>query len=144
MVLYDYDFVCGNPVLNLRGKDRLCQIVDLVQRTPFPVIVERTPWNPGLAEVRRLDVINELSLAGVVLPPERVVIGPPTAVGLSGAEAVRIYRNLLDLTEHKGIIPGAAGGATAGTGPAATLGGGPGAAGGGIGAAPGGAPVTPP
>jgi hypothetical protein len=106
MVLYQYDFVDGTPLLNVRGQDRLAEIVELLGRTPFPMIIERTPCLPGLAEARRLTVLNALAHTAVPVPPERVLIGPPLAVGLSGREATLIYRNLLRQTEAQGVIRG--------------------------------------
>jgi hypothetical protein len=102
MTLYDYDFVNGSNQLNYRGKDRLRQIAALLPSHPFPVVIERLPFAPELAEARRLTVLNELG-AVAPLPPEQVVVGPPAAVPLRGVEAEAIYLNLLSSVLSRGV-----------------------------------------
>jgi len=109
MTLYDYDFLCGTEQLNLRGKDRLFQIALLLGHNTHPLVIERTPHAPGLAEARRLAVLLALNQCPVPVPPERVVIGHPLAVPLPGWEAVFIYQNLESRT-----LSGGAGGAGGG------------------------------
>lgn len=104
MTLYDYDFVCGTEQLNLRGKDRLFQIALLLGHNTHPVLIERTPHAPALAEARRLAVLMALSQGPVPAPPERVVIGHPLAVPWSGWEAEAQYLNLLQQAQT-GIRP---------------------------------------
>jgi hypothetical protein len=87
MVLYRYDFVEGSDALNLRGRDQLGKIAALMGHNNFPLIVERTPEAPAVAEARRMAVLNILGHNGVAVAPERVVIGVPIAHGLSGYEA---------------------------------------------------------
>jgi hypothetical protein len=110
MVLYHYDFVDGTPVLNTHGLDRLAKIAALAAHNGFPLIVERTPSHPAIAEGRRLAVLNQLERVGITFPPERVVIGAPIANGLQGAEAEIIYQNLLSQTRERGLVTGAASG----------------------------------
>jgi hypothetical protein len=124
MVLYDYDFVPGGAALNYRGRDRLAQIQAMLPCNGFPVVIERTPDCPPLADARRLAVLSELAHGPVPTPAERVVVGPPIAIGLQGVEAEIIYSNLLRQTANRGLPAG---------------GGGYGAAGGALGAAAGGA-----
>ena len=95
MVFYNYDFIDGHPELNLRGLDHLVRVAHLLTTNPAPIVIERTPCAPGLAEARRLVVLNELAQGPCPVPPERVVIGKPLAPGLSGREAELIYGNLL-------------------------------------------------
>jgi hypothetical protein len=116
LVLYRFDFECASQALNLHGHDRLVLMAPLLLRTPFPLIIERTPDAPALAEARRLVVLNELAAAGVSIPPQRVVVGPAPAVGLSGLEAAIIYQNLLQQTEHAPTSPGLSGGTIGGAG----------------------------
>jgi hypothetical protein len=110
MVLYDYDFVGHTAALNTHGQDQVAKIASMLPRNGFPVIVERTPSNPELAEARRLAVLTQLGRGGVTVPPERVVIGAPIANGLRGAEAEIIYQNLLTQTRERGLVTGAASG----------------------------------
>jgi hypothetical protein len=135
MVLYRYDFVTCGTDLNLRGHDQLVKIAALLSRNSFPLVIERTPENPALAEARRLVVLNELAHGPFPVPPERVVIGLPLANGLRGIESVLIYDNLLRQTQTEGTQTGFGGGAAGGAG-RGTAGGVP------VGGAPvGGAPV---
>jgi hypothetical protein len=110
MVLYDFDFLPGREGLNVRGLDRLARIQTLLPRTFYPVVIERTPGCPQLAELRRLAVLNELARCSFVVPAERVVIGPPLANGLQGVEAEIIYGNQLRLMQSYGVPAGSLGG----------------------------------
>jgi len=119
MVLYEYDFEDGGAALNLHGRDKLARVAALLSRNFCPVVIERTPCVPGLAEERRLAVLGELAHGSFPVPPERVVIGPPIANGLSGTEAALIYRNLLTQTQRQGVSAGGSTGGTAGQGSSA-------------------------
>jgi hypothetical protein len=90
MVLYHYDFIDGSDRLNLHGRDRLCRMTALLHGSCFPLVIERTPEAPNLAESRRTAILNVLAMNSITVPPERVVIGSPIAAGLSGIEAERI------------------------------------------------------
>ena len=109
-VLYNYDFVQNCPDLNQHGKDQLAKICGLLARSPCPLVIERTPWDPRLALARREAVLRELATGPLAVAPERVVIGPPSAIGISGVESDLVYRNLLQTTTSQGMIGGAAGG----------------------------------
>jgi hypothetical protein len=112
MTLYEYDFVCGTDKLNPRGTDRLGRIAGLLGHINNPVTIERTPHAPGLAEARRQAVLHAFEGAGVPLPPELVVIGPPVTRPLEGVEAMLIYDNLLLQTQIGGTPGTAARGGT--------------------------------
>jgi hypothetical protein len=116
MVLYEYDFICGTAVLNQRGKDQLARMASWLPDNVFPIVIERTPWDPALAEARRLAVWSALADSPFPVPPERVVIGPPLAYGLQGVEADLVYRNLLRQTLSQGTQGGLGGGSIGGTG----------------------------
>ncbi len=104
MTLYDFDFVCGGSQLNYRGSDRLRQIACMMPHNEFPVVIQPTPFAPGLAEARRQAVINELTTIAP-LPPERVVVSTPSAVPLQGTQAMLIYGTLLTQTRSAGALP---------------------------------------
>jgi hypothetical protein len=91
MVLYHCDFVCGTSTLNLHGRDQLTRIACMAAGNAAPIIIERSPDAPGLAEARRAAVLNILALNNVPVPPERVLVGPPIAHGLSGVDAMQLY-----------------------------------------------------
>jgi hypothetical protein len=96
MVFYHYDFVDGTSQLNLRGCDKLAAVAATLPTTFFPVVVERTPTEPGLDQSRRLTLLTQLAQGSFPVPAERVVIGPRIANGMTGFEAERvIYRRQL-------------------------------------------------
>ena len=107
MTLYDYDFVHGSTQLNYRGRDRLRLILNLMDQSSYPLVIERLPLAPDLAAARRAAVLTELTAAGVAVPPELIVIGPPVAVPLRGVEAELIYQTLVTQTGSAGLAPGA-------------------------------------
>jgi uncharacterized membrane protein YgcG len=134
--MYHYDFVDQGSKLNLRGKDQLAKMAAMLGHNFFPIVIERTPANPALAEARRLAVLNELAAGPFPVPPMRVVVGQPAATGLQGREAILIYQNLIRQTTNPAmpaptLIQGTANIAGGGTGG----GGGGGASGGGGGGA---------
>ena len=87
MVFYHYDFVDGTSQLNLRGRDKLAAVAATLPTTFFPVVVERTPTEPGLDQSRRLTLLTQLAQGSFPVPAERVVIGPRIANGMTGVEA---------------------------------------------------------
>lgn len=91
MVLYHFDFVDGSDMLNVMGRDRLHRIAGLMAQNDFPVIIERTPEAPALAESRRTTVLTLLAQEGLAVPMARVVIGAPIANGLAGFEGMRTF-----------------------------------------------------
>jgi hypothetical protein len=102
MVFYRYDFEDGSPQLNVRGRDKLARVACLLPSTFYPVVIERTPLTPGLAEARRSYLLSELSTPRFNVPPERVLIGPPISAGLSGVESILVYSNQLSTLAARG------------------------------------------
>jgi hypothetical protein len=102
MVFYNYDFLEGSNKLNIRGHDKLVKISRMLPTNFFPIVVERTPSNPELAEQRRAGLLAELVNSRFPVPPERVVIGPPIAAGLAGFEGVFVYGNQLRALASEG------------------------------------------
>ena len=132
MALYDYDFLPDSAQLNYRGKDRVHRIAGLAVCNQFPIVVERLPANPALAEARKRAVLTELAAAGPI-NPDRVVVGAPLGAPLQGVEAEVIYQNLLRQLESAGKMPSTgvgSGTTTTGTSP---IGSGAGAGAGGTG-----------
>jgi hypothetical protein len=95
MVFYRYDFEDGSAKLNVRGRDKLLKVAALLPTTFYPVVIERTPTDPGLAEQRRSLLLAELSGSRIPIPPERILVGPPIAAGMAGVESIFIYGNQL-------------------------------------------------
>jgi hypothetical protein len=102
MVLYHYDFEEDGARLTVRGRDQLAKIEHLLSGNFFPVIIERTPTAPALADARRMMVLQVLAHGQFPVPPERVVIGLPPTPGLRGVEAELIYANQLGVTRSSG------------------------------------------
>jgi hypothetical protein len=102
MVLYDFDFMENSATLNTAGRDRLEGIAQMLPASFAPIIVERTPGNPGLAERRKQMVLRELQKHPFPIPPERVVVGRPVSHGLAGTEAELIDTNQTQQTKTRG------------------------------------------
>lgn len=110
MILNHCDFVGDTTELNYRGRDKLAAIAAQLPSTFNPVIIERTPWAPEVAEARRLIIVERLVRGPFPVPAERVVIAPAIARGLSGAEAVIVDTNRLSSFASGGTISGGGGG----------------------------------
>ena len=102
MTLYRYDFLPGSSELSPRGIDQLAKISAQLAVSPFPVIVERTPNEPTLAESRRYAVLAQLARGPIPVTSDRVLIGVPRPVGLAGPDAQVIAGNSLGRTQGYG------------------------------------------
>lgn len=109
LVLYKFDFVDGSPSLNSKGVERLAKHVEIMIRCPFPLVIEQTPEAPGLAESRSLAVQRSIAQMQAPITPDRVIVGQPIPVGLSGRQAIVLEANLLRDTKAGGttnLAPG--------------------------------------
>jgi hypothetical protein len=113
MVFNHYDFVDGTSQLNYRGRDKLAMVAANLPTTFFPVVVERTPKEPGLDAARRDVLVAELARGTFPIPAQRVVIGPSLADGMTGVESLLIYQGQLQSVGLGGAI-GLGGGGGAG------------------------------
>jgi hypothetical protein len=107
MVFYHYDFIEGTSQLNVRGRDKLAMVANVLPTTFYPVVVERTPKEPGLDTSRRSTIVAALAKGSFPLPAERVVIGPRIANGMTGVESLLIYGDQLQNLASGGAIGGA-------------------------------------
>jgi hypothetical protein len=124
MVFSHFDFVDGSPRLNARGRDKLAAVAVTLPTNFFPIVVERTPKEPGLDRARKSELLAELSQGSFPVPNERVLIGPRIAYGMTGFESILLYgRQVQNL---------ASGGAIGGGGSTGFVGGGLGFDGGGL------------
>lgn len=109
LVLYNFDFVDGSPLLNPKGVERLSRHVEVMMRCPCPLVIEQTPETPGLAESRSLAVQRSIAQLQAPIASDRVIVGQPIPFGLSGRQAVILDANLLRDTRAGGttnLAPG--------------------------------------
>ncbi len=102
LILHRFDFIEGSTELSPRGSDQLAKLVAQLAVSPFPLIVERTPEDPRLAESRRYAVLAMLARGPYPVPSDRVLVGVPKAHGLSGTDAQVIAGNALGRTQQYG------------------------------------------
>lgn len=102
LVLFEYDFEPGTSVLKPRGRDQLARMTAQLAASPYPLIIERTPDNPRLADARRAAVLAELAAGPLPVPADRVLVGMPTPRGMSGNDADIISANALQRTRLYG------------------------------------------
>ena len=123
MVLYRYDFVEGHSELNTRGKRQLNKFAELLPKNFSPIIIEPNEHAPNLNETRRQFVLNKLNNEGSFpVPPERVRVDLPSAVGLNGRHAELLSKNIFKQTEAGGAVTSQAGAAAGGSSRAAGAG----------------------
>lgn len=102
MILNDYDFEPNGVSLNFRGKEKLPLVVALAMQFPYYITIERTPYDPSLANDRRQVLVKELVRASIPLSPERIIVGAPPTTGLRGIEAELSYQGLINQTTSGG------------------------------------------
>jgi hypothetical protein len=102
MILNDFDFEPNSANLNFRGREKLPQLAALALRYPYFITVERTNYDPALADWRRQAVVKELARLPIPIAADRVVVGTPLTPGLSGVEAQLLYQSLLNQTRSGG------------------------------------------
>ena len=87
MVLYDFDFVPGQPNLTPRGTRQLARFADMLQQTPHPLIIQPSPQQPTLDEFRRAHVFSTLVKMNVPVHEDRLIVRIQESRGLDGIEA---------------------------------------------------------
>jgi hypothetical protein len=71
-------------------------------RYPYFITVERTNYDPALADLRRHAVAKEFARLSIPVSADRIVVGGPLTPGLSGTEAQLLYQSLLNQTMSGG------------------------------------------
>ena len=84
----------GGTVLGPYGTYHLGHMLERLPKVPFPVVIQPS-HDQELNETRRQQIVTALAKAGVPDPDQRVLIAFPSAEGLYGDEAPRIYANIL-------------------------------------------------
>jgi hypothetical protein len=92
-VLYKHMWYRAGTELGPLGRYQLDSISRRLATVPFPVVIE-TSKNDSIDEQRREIIVNLLAARGFT-DPSRVIVAYPTAEGLNGDEAPRIYNQLL-------------------------------------------------
>jgi hypothetical protein len=99
LALYQMDFVTPDGLpgvqLNAKGLRRLEKISELIPLSLCPLVIEVNEVDPTLNAARRAHVIALLEQSFGEFPDERVVVGRPTARGLTAPEAIMIQENVL-------------------------------------------------
>lgn len=102
LALYRYDFydevLPEGAKLNAHGQRRLEKMAALLQSGVYPLVIERAANNPKLDAQRRQNVLAALKNPTFEVPAPWVVLGRPAGQGLSGTEAVEVYKNMLEHT----------------------------------------------
>lgn len=98
MVLYHFDFVPGQPELTARGTRQLSKFADMLQQTPHSLMLQPSPEQPRLDELRRDHVLNALAMMDVHVPEERIIIRIPQTRGLDWIDAEKIQLKQPGLT----------------------------------------------
>jgi hypothetical protein len=106
MVFYEYDFEKDSVRLNLKGQDKFKVVAAQLPTNFFPIIIERTPRTPGLDLARQAAFVEELGRGPFPVPPQRILVGPPIATGLSGQEALIVHGNQVGQAESGGGFGG--------------------------------------
>jgi hypothetical protein len=103
LVLYAYDFRDDRgpeaSLLNSHGQRQLHQIARTAESTGLHPIGIEGSGNATLDAARRDEVIRQLSVTHAAIPAEWVIVGRPNTRGMQGAEAVEVYKNLLNHTK---------------------------------------------
>jgi len=102
LVLFHYDFVVGSDRLNPRGFGQLMKHAAKIAEGPHPLIIEPTPDQPGLAERRRLAVLNLVASWPFPIAPDRIIVAAPRSNGLPGIDAQIINGNGMERTREYG------------------------------------------
>lgn len=89
MMLRHYDFLPGSTELSAAGRRRLAWIVPELGRTPWFLLIEATPRQPGLDEARRLALAAALAETAAV-SPDRLRIAHDAAIAVRGPESLLI------------------------------------------------------
>ncbi len=102
LTLYRYDFQEGSAELTQRGLDQLAKLGPQLAAGPYPLLIERTPEDAGLAQSRRFAVLARLARGPCPVGSDRVLVGVPIPNGLSGPDAQITAGNALARTVQYG------------------------------------------
>ncbi|MHB1560958.1 MAG: hypothetical protein ACYC61_26185 [Isosphaeraceae bacterium] len=97
--LYQSDFLPGSDRFSPAGASRLNLMYGRLPHWSGPILVEWSPDEPELAESRKRAVLATLASTGMVLPAERVLIGPSPYPGILGIEAANNHVNTISRSQ---------------------------------------------
>lgn len=93
--LYQTDFLPGTNRFSPSGAARFNLMYGRLPHWAGPILVEWSPDQPELAESRRRAVLTTLASAGMVLPADRVLIGPSPYPGMLGVQSADNHVNTI-------------------------------------------------
>lgn len=116
-VFFEHEFVKDAPQLAPGGKRHIESVAMRLPHVPFPVVIERTPYdkNPTLDEARRRMIVETLARMGLPNVEPRVVISNAFPAGRTSVEAEATYYNGI-LSSGMGGMGGGGGGGMGGGG----------------------------
>ncbi len=97
MAVYHYDFVNGTEQLNASGRRRIARVASMSQAGWGPLVIEESA-DTELDQLRRANVLHELTTYVPGATGDSVVVGFPIGAGLNGVEGSSIYRSLMNQT----------------------------------------------
>ena len=97
LVIYQYEWLADRAELGPFGSGHVARIADRLIEVPYPIVIEPSD-DAELDQARRHALIAALAGHGVVVPPERVVLGRGRAEGLYGEEAPAVYDGAVETT----------------------------------------------
>jgi len=109
-VVARHEWFSGQDQLGPEGREHVGALAEAVAYNDHPVVLESEPvallgdetYDEALArtaqlnESRRQSVVAALAASGVPDAPERVILTPVERVGVRGAEAPRIYNQMIN------------------------------------------------
>jgi hypothetical protein len=90
--VYRHEWANDGDIPGDYGSRHLDEIARRIDETDHPVLIERDADNQ-LNELRRDYLVRYLAARNITQPDRRVIVGRPTAPGISGDEAIEIYAN---------------------------------------------------
>jgi hypothetical protein len=98
-IFHDHEFIGNTAVLAPGAKRHLESVALRLEHVPFPVVIERSPYNarPELDKARRTTIVEQLNRMGVTTVDERVIIAVAFPHGYSSIEAESAYFQTLGL-----------------------------------------------
>ena len=98
-IFHEHEFIGNTAVLAPGAKRHLESVALRLEHVPFPVVIERSPYNgrPELDKARRTTIVEQLNRMGVTNADERIIIAVAFPHGYTSIEAESAYFQTLGL-----------------------------------------------